>query len=311
MAKAFASAIIDAPVEAVWRIVRDFSALPGWVPGLGPCRIEGGLAPDAVGCVRAFSLGDGTPVSERLTMLDDGRYAFAYTFVVPCFPVRDYHATFELIPVTSGDRTYAQWGAEFEEAPEDRGKYETIISQHVFAAGLAALSERARGGKAPVGAVRWQGARPAKVFCSSVLPAPIDAVWAVMRDFSSMADWHPDLSDMHMLDGARPDQVSGVRDFRLGEGRLQEQLTLLCDRTRAFRYRINDSPMPWLNYHAGPRLYPVTATDTTLGVWTADWVASANDDADLIPRIHEQVFQLAFDTLGAQLSGRAAAGNAG
>ena len=36
----------------------------------------------------ALSLGDGTPVSERLTMLDDSHYAFAYTFVVPCFPCR-------------------------------------------------------------------------------------------------------------------------------------------------------------------------------------------------------------------------------
>lgn len=305
MAKAFASAIIDAPVEAVWDIVRDFSALPSWVPGLGPCRIEGGLAPDVIGCVRAFSLRDGTPVSERLTMLDDSRYAFAYTFVVPCFPVQDYHATFQLIPVTSGDRTFAQWSAEFDEALEDRGKYEQIISHAVFAAGLAALAERAAGRPAPAGAMRWLGARPAKVFCSSELPVPVEAAWAVMRDFASMAGWHPDLSEMHMLDGARSDQVSGVRDFRLGDGRLQEQLTLLCDRTRAFRYRINASPMAWLNYHAGPRLYPVTATDTTFAVWTADWVASANDDVDLIPLVHERVFQLAFDTLGSQLLGQA------
>jgi len=301
MAKALASAIIDAPVEAVWDIVRDFSALPGWVPGLGPCHIEGGLRPDVVGCVRVFSLGDGTPVSERLTMLDDSRYTFAYSFVVPCFPVQDYHATLQLIPVTSGDRTFAQWSAEFEETPEDRGKYERIISDNVFAAGLAALGERARGQPAPAGAVRWQGARPAKVFCSSVLPVPVDAVWAVMRDFASMADWHPDLTEMHMLDGASSDQVSGVRDFRLGDGRLQEQLTLLCDRTRAFRYKINASPMLWLNYHAGARLYPVTATDTTFAIWTANWVASANDDVSLIPLVHERVFQLAFDTLGAQL----------
>ncbi len=304
MAKALASTVIDAPVEAVWDIVRDFSALPSWVPGLGPCHIEGGLAPDVVGCVRAFQLGDGTPVRERLTMLDDSRYSFAYTFVTPAFPVEDYHATFRLIPVTNGDRTFAQWSAQFEEALEDKGKYERIISQNVFAAGLAALGERVRERPAPPGAVRWQGFRPAKVFCSSVLPVPAAAVWERMRDFASMADWHPDLADMHMLNGARSDTVSGVRDFRLGDGRLQEQLTFLCDRTRAFRYKINASPMPWLNYHAGAQLYPVTAKDTTFAVWTADWVAAPNDDADLIPQIHQRVFQLAFDTLGAQLADR-------
>jgi hypothetical protein len=304
MAKALASAVIDAPVEAVWDIVRDFGALPSWVPGLGPCHIEDGLAPDVVGCVRAFQLGDGAPVREQLTMLDDSRYSFAYTFVTPAFPVEDYHATFRLIPVTSGDRTFAQWSAQFEEAPTDKGKYERIISQNVFAAGLAALGERVRERRAPPGAVRWQGFRPAKVFCSSVLPAPVAAVWERMRDFGSMDQWHPDLADMHMLGGARSDKVSGVRDFRLGDGRLQEQLTLLCDRTHAFRYKINASPMPWLNYHAGAQLYPVTATETTFAVWTADWVAAPNDDADLIPLVHQRVFQLAFDTLAAQLAGR-------
>lgn len=302
MTEALASTIIDAPVEAVWEIVRDFAALPSWVPGLGPCHIEDGLAPDVVGCVRAFALGDGTPVRERLTMLDDSRYAFAYTFVTPAFPVEDYHAAFQLIPVTDGDRTFAQWSARFEEAPEDKGKYERIISQNVFAAGLAALGERARGHTVPPGAIRWQGFRPAKVFCSSVLPAPADLVWARMRDFASMDQWHPDLADMHMLGGARPDTVSGVRDFRFGDSRLQEQLTLLCDRTRAFRYKINSSPMPWLNYHAGARLYPVTATDATFAVWTANWTAAPNDDAELIPQVHQHVFQLAFDTLRVQLA---------
>ena len=304
MAEALASAVIDAPVEAVWAIVRDFSALPSWVPGLGPCHIEGGLAPDVVGCVRAFQLGDGTPVTERLTMLDDSRYTFAYTFVTPAFPVEDYQATFQLIPVTNGDRTFARWNARFDEAPGDKGKYERIISQDVFASGLAALAKLAQGCEAPPSAVRWQGLRPAKVFCASLLPAPVSAVWERMRDFASMSGWHPDITDMHMLDGARPDQVSGVRDFRFGEGHLQEQLTLLCDRTHAFRYKINVSPMPWLNYHAGARLYPVTATNATLGVWTADWTAAPNDDAMLIPQVHHQVFQLAFDTLGRQLASR-------
>lgn len=302
MSQALASAVIDAPVEAVWAIVRDFSALPGWVPGLGPCRIEGGLDPDVVGCVRAFALGDGTPVSERLTMLDDSRYTFAYTFVTPAFPVEDYHATFQLIPVTSGGRTFAHWSARFDEAPGDRGKYERIISEKVFAGGLASLAKLAHGREPPPGASRWQGLRPAKVFCSSVLAAPVDAVWEQMRDFAGMSGWHPEITAMHMLDGARPDKVAGVRDFLFGEGHLQEQLTLLCDRTRAFRYKINASPMPWLNYHAGARLYPVTADGTTLGVWTADWTASPNDDVTLIPQVHEGVFQLAFDTLGRQLA---------
>jgi hypothetical protein len=45
----------------------------------------------------------------------------------------------------------------------------------------------------------------------------------------------------------------------------------------------------------------VTASNTCLAVWTADWTASANDDLRLIPMVHNDVFQRAFDTLDAQL----------
>ena len=152
--------------------------------------------------------------------------------------------------------------------------------------------------------MRWLGHRPAKVFASSVIAAGIDAVWRRMRDFASMAEWHPAIRDMHMLAGARSDKVSGVREFALGDGQLHEQLTWLSDAEHAFRYRILQSPNPWLNYHAGARLYPVTATGRTFAIWTADWVASPNDDVWLIPLVRDDVFQLAFTTLGQLEAGR-------
>jgi hypothetical protein len=259
-----------------------------------------------VGCVRSLQLRDGGAARERLLELDDSRYCFTYNFETPAFPVGNYAATLQLIPVTSGDRTYAQWRATFDERPEESGKYVEIVSNGVFAPGLAALADTLRGHAAPEGSVRWQGFRPAKVFCSSVLRASVAAVWAEMRDFAGMDRWHPEISGMHMLDGARPDQVGGVRQFHFGPALLQEQLTYLSDAERAFRYKINASPQPWMNYHAGARLYPVTATGQSFAVWTADWVASPNDDALLIPLVHDEVFQLAFDTLDARLGAGAA-----
>lgn len=297
MAEAFASAVIDAPVEAVWDIVRNFNGLPDWHPAIADSVIEAGRDADTVGCIRSFHLKSGEHVRERLLMLDDSRYAFAYNFETPAFPVANYISEFELIPVTDGDRTFAQWRAQFDEMPADAGKYSHIISRNVFQAGLQALSGQAEGRTVPEGAIRWQGMRPAKVFCSAVLHADIETAWARMRDFARMDEWHPALTDMAMLNGARPDKISGVRRFRLGSGELDEQLTLLCDRTYAFRYRINRSPMSWLNYHAGARLRPITATGETFAVWTADWTAAPNDDVSLIPTVHNEVFQQAFDTL--------------
>jgi hypothetical protein len=297
MAEAFASTIIEAPVEAVWAIVRDFNGMPAWNPGVADSAIEGGLPPDAVGCIRSFHLRDGAHVRERLLSLDDSRYFFSYNFESPAFPVENYHAVLELIPVTDGDRTYAQWTATFDEAPADKGRYVAIVSNDVFAGGLKALAGKATGRKAPEGAVRWQGMRPAKVFCSSILRATVPAAWAKLRDFAGMDGWHPEIHDMHMLAGARSDQIGGIREFLFGTGTLHEQLTYLSDTEHAFRYKINSSGNPWMNYHAGARLYPITSTGQSLAVWTADWVASANDDVTLIPLVHNEVFQLAFDTL--------------
>ena len=90
--------------------------------------------------------------------------------------------------------------------------------------------------------------------------------------------------------------------FALDAGELHERLTMMSDTDHAFRYRILKSPTPWLNYHAGARLYPVTATGETFAVWTADWVASPNDAARLIAMVGDAVFQLAFSTLSGQLA---------
>ena len=102
---------------------------------------------------------------------------------------------------------------------------------------------------------------------------------------------------MKMLNKARPDKVSGVRDFRFGEAHLNEELLSLCDQSRSFLYRITKCDMPWMNYVSGPRLWPVTENNTTFGVWTGDWVASPQDDLTLIPNTEANVYQKAFATL--------------
>ena len=142
MARAYASTIIDAPVETVWSLIRDFNGLPSWVPGITDSRIEDGLDADVVGCVRAFRLPDGTLVRERLLSLDDHRYSFSYNFETPAFPVTDYLARVTLIPVTNGDGTFAEWEATFDERPEDAGTYAAIIADGVFKAGWDALKAK-------------------------------------------------------------------------------------------------------------------------------------------------------------------------
>ncbi len=296
MARAYASIILKAPVEAVWSLVRDFNGLPKWAPPVARSTIENGLAADVVGCVRSFHLNDGSHIRERLLMLDDANYCFSYNFEKPAFPVKNYIATLRLYPVTNTDQTFAEWEATFDEAAGDEGKYERIVSRDVFAANwksLAKIIAATKPGK-PEGAVRWKGFAPNKVWTSRLIKAPVENVWGVMRDFAGMGAWHDEITKMHMLGNARADKVGGVRDFYFGAGHLNEELLHLCDRTRSFSYRITKCDIPWLNYVSGPRLWPVTANNTTFGVWTGDWDASAHDDLVLMPDTELNVYQKAF-----------------
>lgn len=296
MARAYASIILKAPVETVWSLVRDFNGLPSWAPAIAKSKIEGGLDADVVGCVRSFHTKDGGHIRERLLTLDDANYTFTYNFEKPAFPVKNYIATLRLYPVTHTDQTFAEWEATFDEAPGDEGKYENIISREVFAANWANLAKiiASKKPQKPAGAVRWKGGQPNKVWTSRVIKAPVDKVWGVMRDFAGMGAWHDEITKMHMLKRARPDKVSGVRDFYFGDGHLNEELLHLCDRTRSFSYRITKCEIPWLNYVSGPRLWPVTGDNSTFGMWFGDWDASPQDDLVLIPRTEQNVYQKAF-----------------
>ncbi len=306
MARAYASAIIDAPIETVWGVIRDFNGLPNWTPFVAKSKIESGLDADVVGCIRSFHLHNGTHIRERLLTLDDARHTLTYNFEKPAFPVKNYIATMHLMPVTQSNKTFAEWEAVFDEAPEEHGKYEKIISKEVFAAGWAALNAKLKREKPkpPTGAVRWKGGQPNKVWTSRVIKVPSEKVWAVMRNFAGMGAWHSDITKMHMLKRARSDKVSGIRDFYFGAGHLNEELLHLCDITKSFSYRITKSELPWINYVSGPRLWPVTSSNTTFGVWTGDWQASPQDDLTLMPNTEQNVYQRAFAGVEQLIAGK-------
>ena len=311
MARAYGSAVIKAPIEVVWGIVRDFNGLPNWADGIAKSKIEDKLDADVVGSIRALELTDGRIVRERLLSLDDARHTLSYNFETPAYPVENYIATMRLMPVTRDDTTFAEWEASFDEAPGDKGKYEKIISAEVFAANWASLRRKlkAEKPKVPEGAERWKGGQPNKVWTSAVINGPVDQVWARIRDFAGMADWHNEISAMHMKKKHRSDKVSGVRDFMFGAAHLNEELLHLDDLEHSFSYRITKSEDPWVHYVSGPRLWPISADNTTFAVWTGDWIASPTDDLVLIPRTEYNVYQKAFATLNEKYFGKGKKGH--
>ncbi|MDE0253859.1 MAG: SRPBCC family protein [Rhodospirillaceae bacterium] len=142
MARVYISSVIGAPADRIWQTVRDFNALPDWVPAVRESRIEGGQPSDQVGCVRAFRLEDGGFLRERLLALSDYDYSVTYSILESPMGVENYIATLKLVPVTDGSRTFAEWTAEFDCDPAAEAELVANVGNNVFQAAFDALKVR-------------------------------------------------------------------------------------------------------------------------------------------------------------------------
>jgi hypothetical protein len=139
MIKVYTSTVIDAAADAVWAHIRDFNGLPKWHPAIAESRIESNWSSDRVGCVRNFRLKDGGVIREQLLTLSDYEYQCTYSILESPMGVQNYVATLKLTPVTDGNRTFAEWSAEFDGPPGQEGKLADHIGQGVFQGGFNAL----------------------------------------------------------------------------------------------------------------------------------------------------------------------------
>ena len=142
MAEVYTSSVIGAPADRIWAVVRDFNALPDWHPAIAESRIEGGQPSDQVGCVRAFRLKDGGFIREKLLALSDFDFSCTYSILESPMGVENYVATLKLTPITDGNRTFAEWSAEFDCAPGREAELVELIGSGVFQGGFNALKER-------------------------------------------------------------------------------------------------------------------------------------------------------------------------
>ena len=139
MIKVYTSSVIDASADAVWAHIRDFNGLPKWHPAITESRIEGNWPSDRIGCVRNFRLTDGGVIREQLLTLSDYDFQCTYSILESPMGVDGYVATLKLTPVTDGDRTFAEWWAEFDCAPERESDLAQSIGQGVFQSAFDSL----------------------------------------------------------------------------------------------------------------------------------------------------------------------------
>ena len=103
------STILDAPTGAVWNVLRD------------------------------FTLRNGDRIREKLLGLSDFDMFCTYSILESPMGVENYVATLRLTPVTDGDKTFLEWSAEFDCAPERETELVNTIGAGVFQGGFDAL----------------------------------------------------------------------------------------------------------------------------------------------------------------------------
>jgi NADPH:quinone reductase len=154
--KVVRSTVIDAPIERVWAVLRDFNSHDQWHDVVEQSSIEGGERSDQVGCIRSFTLKDGNHIREQLLTLDDRQFKSTYCIVDASVPLSRYAATVTLKPVTDGNRTFWHWESSFATPPGRESELREMVAQGVYEAGFDNLRRHlARGGD-----LRAPGAAP-------------------------------------------------------------------------------------------------------------------------------------------------------
>ena len=133
------STVVDAPIDQVWAILRDFNGHERWHPAVAESRIEDGRAGDEPGSVRRFRLKDGAELREQLLRMSDREHSFSYCILDSPIPLIDYVSTVSLKPVTDGDRTYWEWSSSFA-VPEGReAELASLVGDGIYEAGFGAI----------------------------------------------------------------------------------------------------------------------------------------------------------------------------
>ena len=133
------STIIDAPVDRLWSVLRDFNGHDRWHPIVARSEIERAYPPDRVGCIRRFLLRDGSELREQLLTLSDLEMTFSYCLLDTPIPLFNYVAHVRLLPVTDGNRSFWHWESRFTTPPGRDAELAQLVGDEVYTNGIEAV----------------------------------------------------------------------------------------------------------------------------------------------------------------------------
>jgi len=102
------------------------------------------------------------------------------------------------------------------------------------------------------------------------IKAPLDKVWAAVKDFDALPKWHPAFAADELVSGSNG-RVGSVRKLTIKDGPvIVEQLTAYSDAHHLYSYRIIDSPLPIAGYSSTVSVRPGQGGMTEV-IWSGTW----------------------------------------
>ena len=124
---------------------------------------------------------------------------------------------------------------------------------------------------------------------SAVINAPVDKVWAALRDFHNLS-WCPNVVKNVERVGNIPGTQIGAK--RVLNGAFHETLLALDDQGHIIRYSIDDGPGAVAKsnvqgYTGEVRLFPVTENNSTFVLWTSSWETSGGGVGEFCDPVYQ------------------------
>lgn len=142
-----------------------------------------------------------------------------------------------------------------------------------------------------------------KIFTSTTIDVPVGDVWAVIRDFNALPDWHPMINRSEIEGGLSSDTVGCVRNFYLENGQnVREQLVALSDHNHSFIYTMLDTGMGMYDYVSTVKLHPITDGAASFLEWTAEFTTDIGQEEEKREMVANAVFQSGFTALKARFN---------
>ena len=127
-----------------------------------------------------------------------------------------------------------------------------------------------------------------RIFVSSVVDAPAEKVWALIRRFDAVVDWLPFVKSSPIEDGGDPTGVGCVRVLTQTDGEVfREVLVALSDAERSYSYTFVSSPVPVRNHQTTLRVLPITDGDRSYVEWSSRFEIDPQHEAQLVDLMNQ------------------------